>query len=336
MIQLFTTYFEIIMIALAVIGLGIATYLAEVKRKKARPMCPMKGSCDAVIHSSHATFLGVSVEKLGIVYYIFVLALHSILFFAPELHSDVLTLVAILSSSFALLFSFYLLTVQAFVLRSWCTWCVLSALTTLGIFILTVLSPYYDTVALLGAHRYLLVIAHLLGVILGVGAATISDILFFRFLKDYVISEEEEGTLTTLSEIVWIAIGILVLSGIGLYVVNVATLSVSGKFMVKMVAVGVLIINGFVLNRIISPALIRMSFIENDPQMSKGMKRLRTFSFVAGAVSITSWYFIFILGALRGKTFDFEGLLTLYTILLVLAIAGGLLFGPRMLGKTKA
>ncbi len=327
--------YEAIFILLGCVGFAIATYIYEKKQKKKKLICPLRARCDTVIHSTHARFLGVEVEKLGMAYYGVILLLHALMLLNPTFYPDTFAFLAILFSSGAVLFSLYLISVQAFVLRSWCTWCVLSAFTSIAIFVFTLLSPFHGARELFTEYRYVIVILHLIGVILGVGTATLSDILFFRFLKDFRISEEENMILGTLSQVVWFAIALLIISGTALYVVNADTLAHSGKFLTKMIAVGVLVINGFLLNSLIAPSLVKISFIKDDPMSDVRFKKLRSLSFALGAISIVSWYFIFILGALRGMTFDFMGLLTLYGSLILVAVAGSQIFGPRMLGNSK-
>jgi hypothetical protein len=52
------------------------------------------------------------------------------------------------------------------------------------------------------------------------------------------------------------------------------------------------------------------------------MRRLAT---IAGVVSITTWYFIFILGALRGITFPAIYGISIYICLLIITCIGGLM-----------
>jgi uncharacterized membrane protein len=330
-----TYIFEAIFILLGSAGFSIATYIYEKKQKKKKLICPLRASCDTVIHSTHARFLGIEVEKLGMAYYGAILLLHALMLLNPTLYPDTFAFLAILFSSGAVLFSLYLISVQAFVLRSWCTWCVLSAFTSIAIFIFTLLSPFHGARELFTEYRYVIVILHLIGVILGVGTATLSDILFFRFLKDYKIAEEESMTLGVLSQVVWFALALLIISGTALYVVNADTLAHSGKFLTKLIAIAVLVINGFLLNSLIAPSLVKISFIKDDPANDTRFRKLRTLSFALGAISIVSWYFIFVLGALRGMAFDFKGLLTLYGALILVAVVGSQIFGPRMLGNSK-
>src|SRR3989344_3299519 len=106
--------------------------------------------------------------------------------------------------------------------------------------------------------RSVIVIVHLLGAAVGVGAATVTDVLFFRFLRDYKISEEEAGIARALSTLIWAAIGVLIVTGLMLYLPETGRLNDSAKFMTQLVAVGVLILNGILLNVYISPRLSKI------------------------------------------------------------------------------
>lgn len=167
-------------------------------------------------------------------------------------------------------------------------------------------------------HRFFLG-AHLIGVALGLGGATITDILFFKFLKDNKISGLESGVLKTLSKVIWVALGILVLSGLALYLPYADRLNGSAKFLVKMVVVLVIIINGSLLNLFISPKIEKIS-------SNTGFRRL---AFASGAVSIVSWYSAFILGMMRTKIFGFSELLGIYLGLLALSVVCSQIFECR-------
>jgi len=173
-------------------------------------------------------------------------------------------------------------------------------------------------------------IIHLLGVILGVGTATITDILFFKFIRDKHISSREAKLMDELSKIIWVALIILIVSGVALYVPNMERLDQSGKFLTKLIGILVLVLNGLMLSYIIRPKLTKIDFSNNH--MSRfGLshivnRRMRIWATICGAVSISSWYYIFVLGALRGITFPLQTGIFIYGIILIIAIIGSLIF----------
>lgn len=173
-------------------------------------------------------------------------------------------------------------------------------------------------------------ILHLVGVILGVGSATVTDIFFFRFISDKHISASEAKLMDILTKIIWAALAVLIVTGIMLYISNMDRLNESGKFLTKLVGLLVLVLNGMILGRYIRPRLTKIDFSNNN--MSRfGLshevnRKMRIYATLSGAVSIASWYFIFILGALRGITFPFSYGITAYIFILVLAACGSLIF----------
>ena len=131
----------------------------------------------------------------------------------------------------------------------------------------------------LASWRTGIIIAHIIGIAFGVGGATVSDFLFFRFLKDLKISHFESRTLNSVSAIIWIGLIMLVLSGVALYLPQAEQLNESSKFLTKMVVVAVIAVNGVVLNKIVSPKLKRISFEMRHEHVSGELRRLRKIAF---------------------------------------------------------
>lgn len=161
---------------------------------------------------------------------------------------------------------------------------------------------------------------HLFAVVLGLGSATITDILFFKFLKDYHVSRKEADIMQTLSKVIWVALFVLVVSGVILFLQKPEILSTSGKFLTKCVALLVLICNGLFLNFFIQPKLVKLHF--KGVNLKKEELFSRRLAFALGAISFSSWYFIFILGSLRGVIISFLPLISVYAVLLVFAVIG--------------
>lgn len=108
-------------------GLALATFI-HFKKKQQKPLvCPIGHSCDPVVHSDYSRFMKMPVEVLGILYYLIVLlsylAFTMNLALRPAWSGPLLLCI----SSLAFIFSAYLTAVQAFVLKEWCTWCLISA-----------------------------------------------------------------------------------------------------------------------------------------------------------------------------------------------------------------
>jgi uncharacterized membrane protein len=308
------------------LGLIASVYILRKKSAKKKLVCPLRADCEKVIHSTHSTTLGISNEVLGIGYYLIVAALYASTLMAPSiLPPGLAQYLLIILSICGGLFSLYLVALQALVIRAWCSWCMLSALATAVLVFCSFHIPLASIAAFLDQHRDIWLLVHGIGFILGLGSATITDVLFFRFLKDHQISGEEQDSFEAITRIIWVGLAILVLSGIMLYLSDVGRLSVSPKFLIKLVVVGVIIVNGLLLNLIVSPRLRQLSFDGTLPA-----RHFRRLAFALGGISIVSWYSAFILGSARGIPLSFVEGLAVYGILLIGTIIGSQVFERRM------
>lgn len=170
-----------------------------------------------------------------------------------------------------------------------------------------------DFILFLNENRNFVLLFHILGIVLGLGAATLSNLFFFKFLKDWRISEKEAKVLHTFSKVIWVGLVILILSGLGLYLPHWDQLLKLPMFLTKMMVVGVILINGILLNTLISPNLTKIF----------SLPRLRRLAFVLGPISVVSWYSAFILGMFRSVSFSFIYIFGTYLILLAVAITAG-------------
>lgn len=78
--------------------------------------CLIGGDCGAVVGSKYGQTLGIKNEKIGMAYY----ALLIILLLVNQL------LLAQIIALVAIVFSIYLLIVQTFILRQFCSWCLIA------------------------------------------------------------------------------------------------------------------------------------------------------------------------------------------------------------------
>ena len=171
-------------------------------------------------------------------------------------------------------------------------------------------------------YHPLIVGVHLFGVVLGFGGALISDALFLKFLKDLKIEQKELSILKTMSKIIWVGLFILVVSGLFLFLSNIERYSQSSKFLAKMIIVGIIIVNGAVLNFVITPKLMSINFGESKGSEDTKLKGIRKLAFAAGAISVTSWWTAFILGLMDKSSWSFHVLFAIYLFVLASAILG--------------
>jgi len=132
------TLYLSVLIILSVAGFFIASYIYRKKRAKKKLICPRRSNCDTVIHSDYSRILGIPVEGLGALYYVFVFIAY-VFVLITGYWSDSLALIFIGISICAVLFSVYLVSLQAFILKQWCAWCISSAFISILIFIFSYL-----------------------------------------------------------------------------------------------------------------------------------------------------------------------------------------------------
>lgn len=127
---------------------------------------------------------------------------------------------------------------------------------------------------------------------------------------------------------IWFALALLVLTGLGLYLPEAEELNQSAKFLVKMIVVAVIIVNGAFLNLLVAPKLVKISFGEKHKHQPGELHRERKIAFALGAISVVSWYSAFILGMLRKLPLEFSSLLLIY-----LFILGGAIIGSQFMER---
>lgn len=171
---------------------------------------------------------------------------------------------------------------------------------------------------------------HVLSMTIGLGGATLSDIVFFRFLRDGKVSSKEAEVLHTTKNIIMSVIVIIVLSGIALFFSNTQKYLQSPMFLLKTTITAVVIINGFALHHLIAPHFLRL----NLTSIKDSHTRLRRLAFALGAVSVTSWYSVFFIAMLKTEMpFTYSQGLVIYIVLLILAITASQIMAERMVRK---
>jgi len=117
----------------ALIGLGIATYLTIVHYTGAAPACAIAHGCETVQKSSYSKLAGIPVALLGGLAYLAILAT---LTRTSEAARTATALLAVVG----LAFSAYLTFIEVVVLHAICIWCVGSAICMLILAALTTTS----------------------------------------------------------------------------------------------------------------------------------------------------------------------------------------------------
>jgi uncharacterized membrane protein len=123
----------------ALLGLGVAAYLAHVEISHAEAVCGPVGECNIVQTSAYAVMLGVPVAVWGVFNYLAVGALwagqrYLLGRWANKLAQGLLGL-----TLFGVLFSIYLTCLELFVIHAICLWCLSSAVITTVAMLLVVI-----------------------------------------------------------------------------------------------------------------------------------------------------------------------------------------------------
>lgn len=127
---------SIILILAGIAGFGISHYIYAHKRNKSKALvCPMNFHCDPVINSKYSKVFGIPLEFLGMLYYTIITLSYLFFTVTPYLVPNWFTQTVAYTSLVAFLFSLYLVYIQAFKLKNWCSWCLMSASLCLIIFI---------------------------------------------------------------------------------------------------------------------------------------------------------------------------------------------------------
>jgi protein-disulfide isomerase/rhodanese-related sulfurtransferase len=130
---------KLLLMALSLIGLFDSIYLLWEYTSPAHPMVCMGGGCDAVRASAYSHLGGLPVPLFGVFMYAFLVLLVFLYPLLPATFVRLTQFIVVLVSGAGFLFSVYLTGIEAFVLHSWCMWCVLSALLVTAIFLLALM-----------------------------------------------------------------------------------------------------------------------------------------------------------------------------------------------------
>lgn len=125
---------------LALVGLGIAAYLAYVEIAHVAAICGPIGGCNFVQSSPYARILGIPVALLGVLYYLAIGGLWAGQR-SPSRQWANRSVLALLGLTFiGTLFSIYLTILEIFVVQAICAWCLGSAVVATVLMLLVVVA----------------------------------------------------------------------------------------------------------------------------------------------------------------------------------------------------
>ncbi len=177
-------------------------------------------------------------------------------------------------------------------------------------------------------------VVHLCGLVLGVGAATLLDLIIARFILMRGISYEHVYVVDFSSKIVTIGLALLWISGIGFlihYGVFEPVKLENPKVWAKIAIVAVLSLNGLLVHYFVLPRIRN----QVGKRLLDGLSPFDcSLVLFAGTVSAISWYVPLILGAIPQLNYvvPAEVILTSYALLVIAVntvIQGGIVFFLR-------
>lgn len=170
--------------------------------------------------------------------------------------------------------------------------------------------------------RYILIIAHLFGVVVGAGAAVMSYFIYFASVRDRIITKDEMRFIRLSTQVVWLGLLFLFVSGMLLTLKSPEWYLQSSKFQAKITLVLILTFNHGLIQKIHLPNLKKPS------KKTNWQARLQYYGlFVSAAVAGCSWMLTVILGSLARVQYSFLEIMLAYLVLV--GIVTVVLYGFR-------
>lgn len=137
---MFSVTLQALLFSIAAVGISETAYLLRTRWEGRKPVCPAGEHCLLVLQSTWSHLLGVPNEVPGFLFYC-VLALIAAFVVIGVEPLALWTTIRNILILFGALFSLFLTYLQWRVIRAWCSWCLLSALTTWLMALLVAVSP---------------------------------------------------------------------------------------------------------------------------------------------------------------------------------------------------
>lgn len=132
---------EALLFTLSAIGIAEAVYLIEKRKAGQRPICLIGSDCHLVLESKYSKVFFIHNDILGLLFYLAVsfLAALSVIGVGDVIFWQNLIQISVLSGA---LLSLYLIFLQWKIIKAWCVWCVLSAVTNLLMAIIILIGKF--------------------------------------------------------------------------------------------------------------------------------------------------------------------------------------------------
>ncbi len=123
------------LVGISFLGLLISGYLLITYVSPEEIKCITGEGCKIAQMSDYSSFLGIPTPAYGVVFYLALGVLGAV--WSESAKKKVLPALIILTTT-GLAVSLFLSSIEAFVLKAWCSWCVASALLSIAAFIITI------------------------------------------------------------------------------------------------------------------------------------------------------------------------------------------------------
>lgn len=171
----------------------------------------------------------------------------------------------------------------------------------------------------------LLVLFHLIGIVIGLGSATVVDVVSLQALRAGQFSQERVALIKTIGNLVWLGLSLIIVSGLMLLFENGIPQSLAElpvKPLVKLGITFVIVINGLVIHRMILPRLTQAA---GKPFSQTNLPAAATLLGISAAVSATSWWTTFVYGAWRRIPLSGGEMISAYLLILLVTVVIGIL-----------
>ncbi|MBU2566029.1 vitamin K epoxide reductase family protein [Patescibacteria group bacterium] len=120
----------------ALLGVLASAYLFYTYATSSDIKCGILHGCELVRVSKWATFFGIPTPTFGLIFYFSIIAVLIFRAYVPEYRPKILNYTQKILGVVGFTESLYLFGIQSFVIKSYCTWCLISALAASLVFIL--------------------------------------------------------------------------------------------------------------------------------------------------------------------------------------------------------
>ena len=128
------------LIALSIVGFAVSFYIFHSKKYDKPMHCMIGQDCDAVVKSKYGKTFGVENTVPGMIYYLLIFAYAAGMLLNRNIFKgNIIYHFLVIASIGSVLFSIYLAAVQAFILKKWCEYCIVSSIASLLILIILIL-----------------------------------------------------------------------------------------------------------------------------------------------------------------------------------------------------